>query len=149
MKDQRLSDFLNDSRDTSVMLRNSTVARLENPAKIIERTNISFQPKTGIVLAFEPPQKGPPAPQRFMKYPKQQYDVFIITDGMEIRGMVHMIGALDLLHMLANPPAPFAPITKTTVTIRENPDFLLKDVTILLNIPLIRFIGEVMKKKAD
>jgi len=143
LREQRLSDYLNDARDTTVMLRNSSVAKLEAPAKIIEKTMLSFLPKAGIVLAFEPPQKGPPVPQRFIKYPKEKYEVFIITDGMEIHGTIHMHGTLDLVHVLTNTPQPFVPITQATATIKANPDFLLKDITILLNILLVRFIGEV------
>ncbi len=147
LREQRLSDYMNDGRDTSIMLRNSTVARLDNPAKILEKTMVSFIPKSGIVLAFEPPQKGPPLPQRFIKYPKEKYEIYIITDGMEIHGTVHMHGALDLVHLLTNvPQAPFVPVTQATVTIEANPDFLLKDVTILLNAQLIRFIGEIPPK---
>ncbi len=144
LRDQRLSDFLNDQRNTAIMLRNSSVAKLESPSKIIEKTLVSFVPKPGIVLAFELPKNGPPVPQRFIKYPKEKYDVFIITDGIDIRGTIHMHGALDLVHLLTNTPTPFVPITNATANIKVRPDFLLKDVTVLLNILQIRFIGEVV-----
>jgi hypothetical protein len=143
LREQRLSDFLNDSRNTAVMLRNSSVAKLDTPGKVLERTMVSFVPKSGIVLAFEPPQKGPPAPQRFIKYPKQKYEVFIIMDGIEVRGSIHMHGALDLVHVLTNTPQPFVPITNATANIKARPDFLLTDVTVLINILQIRFIGEI------
>ena len=38
LREQRLSDFLNDRRDTSILMRNTAVARLEQPAKILEKT---------------------------------------------------------------------------------------------------------------
>ncbi len=144
LREQRLSDYMNDTRNTAIMLRNSSVAKLENPSKVIEKTLASFVPKSGIVLAFEPPQKGVPMPQRFIKYPKQQYNVFIITDGVEVRGKIHMHGTLDLVHVLTNTPQPFIPITNATASIKVRPDFLLKDVTVLINILQIRFIGEVV-----
>ncbi len=126
LRDQRLSDYMNDSRNTAIMLRASSVAKLDNPGKILEKTMVSFVPKAGIVLAFEPPQKGPPAPQRFIKYPKEKYEVFILTDGMEVRGTIHMHGSLDLVHVLTNSPTPFIPITKATANIKAKTDFLLK-----------------------
>jgi len=144
LREQRLSDFLNDARNTAVMLRNSSVAKLENPSKVIEKTLLSFVPKSGIVLAFEPPQKNPPAPQRFIKYPKEKYEVFILMEGMEVRGTIHMHGSLDLVHVLTNTPTPFVPITNATATLKARPDFLLKDVTVLINIFQIRFIGEMV-----
>ena len=61
LREQRLSDFLNDQRDSTILLRNASVARLEDPAKILEKTPFSIIPKAGIVLAFEPPQKTTPA----------------------------------------------------------------------------------------
>lgn len=143
LREQRLSDYLNDSRNTAIMLRNSSVAKLDNPGKTLEKTMVSFVPKSAIVLAFEPPQKGPPIQQRFIKYPKEKYEVFILTDGMEIRGTIHMHGALDLVHVLTNSPTPFIPITKATANIKAMPDFLLRDVTILINTQQIRFIGEI------
>ena len=60
LREQRLSDFLNDRRDSTILLRNASMARLEDPAKIIEKTPFSIIPKAGIVLAFEPPQKTTP-----------------------------------------------------------------------------------------
>jgi hypothetical protein len=85
-------------------------------------------------------------PQRFIKYPKEKYEIFFITDGMEIRGNIHVQGTLDLLHILTNSTQSFLPITQATVTIQANPDFLLKQKTILVNTQRIRFIGEVQPK---
>jgi len=146
LRDQRLSDFMNDRRDTNIMLRNASVARLENPAKVLEKTLVSFIPKSGIVLAFEPPQKVPLPPQRFIKYSKEKYEIFFITDGMEVHGNIHMQGTLDLLHVLANSTQTFLPITQATVSIEANPNLLLKQETILVNTQRIRFIGEIPTK---
>ncbi len=143
LRDRRFSDFLNDRRDTSIMVRNASVARLENPAKVLEKTVISFIPKAGIVLAFEPPQPVQPTSPRFIKYPKEKYDVYLIMDGMEAHGVVHMQGSLDLLHVLAEPAQSFLPITKASVTIQANPNLLLRQETILVNTQRIRFIGEI------
>jgi hypothetical protein len=146
LRDLRFSDFINDRRETNIMLRNANVARLENPAKVLEKTQVSFIPKSGVVLAFEPPQKVPQPPQRYIKYPKEKYEVFFITDGMEVHGNIHMQGTLDLLHVLANPAQSFLPITQATVSIEANPNLLLKQETVLVNTQYIRFIGEVQTK---
>jgi len=149
LHNQRLSDLLNDTRDSNMMLRNASVARLDNPAKVLEKTQVTFIPKSGIVLAFEPPQPVPqPSSPRYIKYPKERYDIFMIMDGMEARGEIHMQGALDLLHVLANTVQPFIPITRASVTIQVNPNFLLKHEAILVNNQRIRFIGEVMQKSS-
>ena len=146
LRDKRFSDFMNDHRDTNVMLRNASVARLENPAKILEKTLVSFIPKAGIVLAFEPPQKVAASRPRFIKSSKEKYEIFLILDGMEVCGNIHVQGSLDLLHFLTNTAQAFLPVTQATASIQANPNFLLKQETILVNIQRIRFIGEVQPK---
>jgi hypothetical protein len=151
LHEQRVSDYLNDSRDTNVMLRNTTVARLDNPAKIIEKTLISFIPKSGIVVAFEPPQKGPPPVQRFIKYPKAKYEVFLLAEGgMEVRGNIHMHGVLDLVHIFSPTSPMFIPITEANIVIGSKPDFMINQLTLLVNVRTIQFIGEAQgKNKAE
>jgi hypothetical protein len=145
LRDQRLSDFLNNRHETNILLRNASVARLENPAKVLERTVFSVVPKAGIALVFEPPQKVAPS-RRFIKYPKERYLIYLIMDGMEARGEIHVQGNLDLLHLLADAGQAFLPITQATVTMEANPNFLLKQETILVNTQRIRFIGEIQSK---
>jgi hypothetical protein len=145
LRDQRLSDYLNDRREKNIVLRNASVARLEDPAKIIEKTLLAAVPKSGIVLAFEPPQKVFSSQRRFIKYPKEKYEVFLIMDGMELHGEIHVQGALDLLHLLADVGESFLPLTQATVTIEANPNFLLKREAVVINTQRIRFMGEVQQ----
>ncbi len=149
LRDQRLSDFLNDRRDKNIIVRNAGVARLQNPAKILQKTPNSVIPKAGIVLAFEPPQKQAPPPRRFIKYPKNRYGIYIILDGMEVRGEVHVQGSLDLLRIMAEAGDIFLPITQATVTIQANPNVLLQREAVVINTQRIRFIGEVEAPKPD
>jgi hypothetical protein len=148
LRDQRLSDHLNDRRDTTIGLRNVSVARLEEPAKILERSLFSTVPKDGIVIAFEPPQKTIIPQKRFIKYPKDKYEVFIVTDGMEIRGQLNVTGPLDLRTAITNASASFLPITQATVTLRAAPALIVKRDAVLVNAHRIRFIGEVEPKNA-
>jgi hypothetical protein len=141
LRDQRLSDHLNDRRDTT------TVARLEEPAKILERTLFSAVPKEGIVIAFEPPQKIAIPQKRYIMYSKDKYDVFIVTDGMEIHGELNVTGALDLRTAITNASASFLPITQAVVTLKAAPALVVKREAVLVNSHRIRFIGEVEPKK--
>jgi hypothetical protein len=146
LHEQRLSDFLNDRREKNIMLRNASVARLENPAKVLENTLMSILPKSGIVLAFEPPQKNPQQQQRFIKFPKHKYEVYLIMDGMEAHGQIHVPRTLDLLHVLTDAGDSFLPLTQATVSIQANPNFLLKQEAVMVNTQRIRFIGELEQK---
>jgi hypothetical protein len=143
LREQRLSDYLNDRRDTSILLRNPGVARLEQPARVLETTVSAIIPKAGIVLAFELPQKGAPAPRQFMKYPKHKYDVFLALDGMEVRGKLNQPGTLDLRHAIANAAESFLPITQASVIIAANPGLVIQREAVLVNVQHIRFLGDL------
>jgi len=146
MREQRLSDYLNDKRETNIMLRNASVARLEDPAKILGTTPTAFIPKAGVVMVFEPPQPVPHTIPRFIKYPKEKYNVFFVMDGMEARGEIHMQQALDLHQVMAEPTLTFLPITQASVTLKANSKFMLNQETIVVNLLHIRFIGEIQSK---
>jgi hypothetical protein len=143
LHDQRLSDFLNDRRDSTILLRNTNVARLEDPSRIIEKTTISIIPKAGIVLAFEPPQKTTPPGRQYIKYPKQKYDVFLAMDGIEVHGKLNVQGPLDLRHAITNAAESFLPITDATVSLKAAPALILKREAVLINVQRIRFLGEL------
>jgi hypothetical protein len=143
LREQRLSDFLNDRRDSTILLRNASVARLEDPAKIIEKTPFSIVPKVGIVLAFEPPQKTSPFGRPVLKYPKQKYDVFLAMDSMEVHGKLNVQGPLNLRQAVTNMAESFIPITEAVVALNDNPNLILKREAVLVNVQRIRFLGEL------
>jgi hypothetical protein len=145
LRDQRLSDFLNDRNEKKVVVRDASVARLENPGKVLEKTPLAILPKSGIVLAFALPQNRA-QPPRFIKYPKEKFDVFLILDGMEVRGEIHMVGSQDLLQVLVDAGDSFLPITQATVAIEANPNFLLRHEAVVVNTQRILCIGEVEPK---
>jgi hypothetical protein len=146
LHEQRLSDFLNDKRDSTILLRNASVARLEDPARILEKTPFSIIPKLGIVLAFEPPQKTNPLERHIIKYPKQKYDVFLVMDSMEVHGKLNVQGPLNLRQAITNLAESFIPITEAIVTLKANPSVVIKREAVLLNVQRIRFIGESIPK---
>jgi len=143
LHEQRLSDFLNDKRDTTILLRNANVARLEEPAKILEKSPFSIIPKAGIVLAFEPPQKTTPLGKHIIKYPKQKYDVFLAMDSMAVHGKLNVQGPLNLRQAITNMAESFIPITEAIVTLNGNPSLVIKREAVLVNVQRIRFLCEV------
>ena len=143
LKEQRLSDFLNDKRDSTILLRNTSVARLEDPAKILEKTPFSIIPKAGMVLAFEPPQRTTPVGRPILKYPKQKYDVFLAMDSMEVHGKLNVQGPLNLRQTITNMAESFIPITEAIVTLKANPDMIIRREAVLINVQRIRLLGEL------
>ncbi|MCS7010335.1 MAG: hypothetical protein N2049_05145 [Anaerolineales bacterium] len=147
LRDQRLSDFLNDRRENNIVIRHANIARLQNPSQVLQKCLTSVVPKKEIVLAFDPPQKHVPLPRRFIAYPKERYGIFIVQDGLEIRGEIHVAGQLDLLYIMADAADMFLPVTKATVTIQANPKVLLESEAVMVNVRRICFIGQIDTSK--
>jgi len=144
LRDQRLSDFLNNRHNTFVALRKVSVSRLSDPGKVMEQDSHAVVAKDTVLIAFEPPQKAIPATKRLFGYvAKQQTDVFIALDGMEVRGVLHTNGPLELDRIIATPNEPFIAVTQATVTLHANTRFMIQQDAIMVNVHAIRYLGKV------
>ncbi len=142
-RDQRLSDFLNDRRETIISLRDATVARLDEPTKTLQKNLAAVVPKVSVVVAFEPPQTAIPPAKRFYGYVKKEaHEVFLVMDGMEVRGTLHTTGDLDLRRVLTATTDSFLPITRAIVTLEANARFVIEQDAIMVNANRIRYIGK-------
>lgn len=144
LKDKRLSDHINERVDTMLNLRNVTVARLEQPARILHKMPIAVVPKSGIVIIFEPPQQAVPPSNRFFGYiKKDKHNVFMVLDAMEVHGIMHTQNNPDFRRLLVNSPEAFLPITQATVLLEANPSLAFRQEAILVNTQRVRFVGEL------
>ena len=149
-RDQRLSDFLNDRRDTVISLRDVMVARLDEPGKTLQKHPAAIVPKAAVVVAFEPPQTAIPPAKRFYGYVKKEtHDVFLVMDGMEVRGTLHTQGDLDLRRILPASGDTFLPITQAVVTLESNNRFVIEQEAIMVNANRIRYIGKMQPQTAQ
>lgn len=146
-RDQRLSDFLNDRRDSVISLRNVQVARLSEPGKILQTHPAAIVPKAWAIVAFEPPQKAIPSAKRFFGYVKKQtHDVFMVLEGMEVRGILHTPSDLDLRRIITSSGDSFLPITQALVTLYANDRFVIEQEAIMVNAQLIRYLAKIEPK---
>jgi hypothetical protein len=144
LKDKRLSDHINERVDSMLLMREVSVARLENPARILHRMETAVIPKSAIVLLFEPPQQMIPPSNRFFGYvKKEKHEVFLLMDGMEVRGILHTPANPDFRLVLVNSPDAFQPITQATIHLETNPDLTIRQEAILINTQRVRFIGKL------
>lgn len=140
---QRLSDFLNDRRETVVSLLDATVARLDEPGKVVQKQPAAVVPKSWVIVAFEPPQSAIPPAHRFFGYVKKEaHEVFVVMEGMEVRGTLHTAGDLDLRRVLTVPEHTFLPITKAIVTLESNRKYVIEQDAIMVNSARIKYIGK-------
>ncbi len=147
-RDQRLSDYLNDRLESVISLRNVQVARLIEPGKILQTHPAAIVQKSWAIVAFEPPQKSIPATKRFFGYvKKQQHDVFMVLEGMEVRGVLHTQSDLDLRRLITSSGDIFLPITNATVSLYGNERFVIEQQVIMVNAHLIRYLAKVETSK--
>lgn len=149
LQDQRLSDFLNDRRETTMRLTNAQIARLCEPSKVIQRNAEAVIPKVLITVAFEPPQKAIPPSKRLFGYVhKQQHEVFLVLEGLEVHGILHTTGELDLRRYLATALDTFLPITRATVYLDVSDRYVIEQEAILVNSRWIRYIAPKVSRVA-
>lgn len=144
LRDQRLSDFLNARHNTLMNLTKVSVARLNDPGKVLEQDLYAVLTKSNIQIAFEPPQKAIDAASRFFGYVRKEHtDVFIAMESMEVRGVLHTPGTLDMERFIAMPTDPFVPVTNATVTLQANTRYVIQQAAIMVNVYQIRYLAKV------
>ncbi len=144
LRDQRLSDFLNNRHDAFFALTKVSVARLNDPGNVLEQDAQAVITKNDVLIAFEPPQKAIPAANRFFGYVrKERTDVFIAVEGMEIRGILHTNGPLELERFLALSSDLFVPVTNARVTLQANTRYVIEQAAIMVNVRQIRYLAKV------
>jgi hypothetical protein len=144
LHDQRLSDYLNDRLTTLLQFKYASIERLNDPGRVIATFYSSILPKKSIVLAFNPPQKETPLVRRFIGVVKEKHEVLVALEGTEVRGTVHTTGPLDPQQILTSLSESFLPVTQATVSFTINSKLQFKQDTILVNVPEIRFMGELL-----
>lgn len=144
IRDQRVSDFFNNRHNTAINLRKVTVARLNDPSKVVEQDSSSAIAKDSVLIAFAPSPKTVPATERLFGFgTKQPLDVFIALDGMEVRGVLHASGAPELDRIITTPAEMFMEVTQATITLQANPRFIIQQDEIMVNVHAIRYLGRV------
>ena len=144
LRDQRLSDFLNNRQNTFIVLRKVSASRLSDPTKVLEQDSHAVIAKNAVLIAFEPPQQAVQAPHRlFAHVAKEKTDVFIALEGMEVRGVLHSSGPLELDRVIVSPNEPFLALTNATVTLQANTRFVIQQDAVMVNVHEIRYLGKV------
>lgn len=145
---QRLSDFMNDRRETVISLRNVQVARLSEPGKILQTHPAAVVPKSWVGIVFEPPQKAIPPSKRLYGYVrKESHEVFLMLEEMEVRGTLHTTSNLDLRRILTGTIGEsFLPVSNAIVTLGDHERYIIEQEAIMVNANLIRYIAKVEAK---
>ncbi len=138
---QRLSDMLNDRRESLVFVHGATIARLANPGKPCGKYSLTAIPKSAVVLAFDLEPQAIPADKRFYSYiQKKRHPVFMIADHLEVLGTAHSAGALDLHSFNPTGETTFIPLTDAIVTFEDGP-YRIQQPAVLVNLRHVQSIS--------
>jgi len=144
VRDQRLSDLLNDRRDSVVHVLDAVVTRL-GQARKIENAKEAIVAKDNLVIVFEQKEQATTTAKRPFAYTvKQQYEVFLLCEGLEVRGTMYSRGNLDVLELhrfVATSGERFVPVTGAVVTLPGGQAFQ-KQAGVLVNVARIHFISK-------
>lgn len=144
VRDQRLSDLLNDRRDSIVHVLDAEVTRL-GQARKIEHARQAIVAKDNLGLVFEQQNQATTSAKRPFAYTvKQQYEVFLLCEGLEVRGTMFSRGNLDVLELhrfVATSGERFMPVTNAVVTLPGGQAFQ-KQAGVLVNVARIHFISK-------
>ncbi len=139
---RRLSEFLNDRRETVIGLEEAVITRLGDQPRVIGRHPEAALLKSSAVLAFEAQQSTSQTPDRLYRYiRKDAHQVLIVIEGIEICGFFHTVGDLELHRAMANPLQDFVPITQPTITIQSGTRLVLKPQAVMVNLHRISCIA--------
>lgn len=145
-KEQRLSDLLNDPRESVVRLRNAKLYRQSEPGRVIAEHAVAFIPKEEIAIAFEPVPREDLSPKRLYSFVrKQQNQVFIVMDGFEVSGVLHTLSQMesfDIHDLIAGRKVMFLPVTQAQVIFATDDRYLIKREAIIVNVQHIHYIAK-------
>lgn len=143
--DQRLSDLLNDRREMVIRVQDAAVTRLVHPSRIVDHQKLAVVDKAHVLLVFESAeQKVASTTRPFAFTTKQRQEVFMLVHSIEVSGVVHTSGTMDVLdlHRLVTVTGEhFLPVTNASVAL---PIFdFQKKAGVLVNAEHIHYIAKV------
>lgn len=116
IKEQRISDILNDAQTDYVHAHNVRVfRRSDNQCVCLLRECVIPKLELGMVLILDREHEA--RQKRFNNFVGKQADaVYLIVAGYEVRGRLHLKGSTDPVSYLAQQTQHFFPVTDATVS---------------------------------
>ena len=146
LQDQRLSDLLNDHRESAIRLRKARVSRLGELESLVVEHAIAVIPKDEIAIAFESAPRVTPRAKRLYSYVRrQQHEIFAVLGALEVRGIMHTLGSidpLDLHELITIQKERFMPVTQARITFASGERRILEQNAIILNLQRIQYMAK-------
>jgi hypothetical protein len=146
-RDDRLSDLLNNQKESSLMMTETRIVRLLNiggppPAKVLD----ACIDKSSILFA-RPISQDMTQKSIFRRATRQIYPIAINLPRFEIQGMIHQTDRLDIERILIDRPENFIPLTNATAIFLLNPKLTIRSSMLIINKNHIHLIAEILPNK--
>jgi hypothetical protein len=146
----RLSEILNDRRETVIRVQDITISLMDKPSQVIARHSEAVIPKQLAAIVFEQQVHSIRPDKRLYSYvKKKEHRVHMVVDGIEIEGYLHTLGNLDLKRIVSAPEQLFVPITRPVLSFRSGTHYVFKPNTVMVNTSHIQYIAAVPEKPAE
>ncbi len=148
--EMRLSEFMNDRRETVMRLRETAVSLLDKPSQVIAHHTEAVVLKQVATIVFErQPQVIRPDKRLYSYVKKKEHRVHIVAATIEVEGYLHTVGNLDLKRIVSMPDQQFIPITQPVLSLLSSTRYVLKPNTVIVNTAHIQYIAQLPEKPSE
>lgn len=141
-RNQRLTDYLNDSLYSTIRVHELEVSRLTEPQRTVFRAPHATVTKSRIILVGFPERPRDYSTERIFKFvEKRPHDVVLTAPPFEVQGQLHLRGTGRLTTLLFREPGNFMPLTKATAVFSLFPDVAVRSQVIIVNREYLEAIG--------
>lgn len=146
---ERLSDVMNNRKQSSVLLSDAYMIRLFNAGSTAKAKIAEANIDKSQILFARPVQADLTHKSLYRRATRQLYQVALNLPSFEIRGVIHLTGKFDVARVLIERPEDFIPITNCRATYVFNPRLEIAANIFVVNKQRITVIAEIKAEPAS
>ncbi len=146
---ERLSDVMNNQKQSSLLLSDAYMIRLFNAGNAAKARIVEASVDKSQILFARPVQADLTHKSLYRRATRQLYQVALNLPAFEIRGVIHLTGKFDVARVLIERSEDFIPITNCRATYMFNPRLEIAANIFVVNKRRITMIAEIKTEPAN
>ena len=146
---ERLSDVMNNQKQSSVLLSDAYMIRLFNAGSAAKTRLVEANVDKSQILFARPVQADLTHKSLYRRAARQLYQAAFNLPSFEIRGVIHLTGKFDIARVLIERPEDFIPITNCRATYMFNPRLEIAANIFVINKHRVTMIAEIKPEPAN